>query len=334
MNIIGVAASILISFLTSFLFAYILYWFDRYEKEPILLLGAVFLWGAIVAAGGAFILNTVLGVGVYIITGSELATDFTTASIIAPIIEEILKGFAVLLVFFVFRKEFDSVLDGIVYAGVTALGFAATENAFYIFSYGFADSGWEGFTILAFIRLVMVGWQHPFYTAFFGIGLATARLNRSVFIKIFAPVVGLGLAMGAHALHNFLASIFSSLGGIVLTSLLDWTGWFLMLIFIIIAIVRERYVLINYLKEEIAFGTLTEKQYSTAINTIRVTFARLGALGKGSYRQTTQFYKTAAELALKKKHLDKLGEERGNTATVANLRAKVKSLSGIAHARS
>ena len=48
---------------------------------------------------------------------------------IAPIIEESLKGLAVLLVFLLFRKEFDSILDGIVYAAITALGFAATENS-------------------------------------------------------------------------------------------------------------------------------------------------------------------------------------------------------------
>ena len=30
------------------------------------------------------------------------------------------------MVFFLFRKEFDSILDGIMYAGITSLGFAAT----------------------------------------------------------------------------------------------------------------------------------------------------------------------------------------------------------------
>jgi RsiW-degrading membrane proteinase PrsW (M82 family) len=327
MTLLGVAASILISFLASFLFAYILFWFDRYEKEPFLLLGGVFLWGAIVAAGGAFILNTVLGVGVYFLTGSQLATEFTTASVIAPIIEELLKGFAVLLVFWVFRNEFDSVLDGIVYAGVTALGFAATENAFYIFSYGFAESGWEGFAFLAFIRLVLVGWQHPFYTAFFGIGLAVARLNRSVLVKLIGPIIGLGLAMASHALHNFLASLAGSLGGLAFTTLLDWFGWFLMLVFIIIAIAQERKVLVNYLRDEVQKGTLTQSQYETVISALRVSFTRLSAIPKGNYGKTTRFYKRAAQLALKKRHLHKLGEEKGNTQTVKALREKVTDLS-------
>ena len=93
--------------------------------------------------------------------------------------EETLKGLAVLVVFLVFRREFDSVLDGIIYAGVAALGFAATENAYYIYTYGYQESGWSGLLSLTFIRVILVGWQHPFYTAFFGIGLAVARLNRN-----------------------------------------------------------------------------------------------------------------------------------------------------------
>jgi len=120
-----------------------LYWFDLFEKEPVLLLGAVFIWGAVVAAGSAFLINSILGLSVYVITGSEAATNLTTSALIAPIIEEILKGFAVFLVFLIFTHEFDSILDGIVYAGVTALGFAATENAYYIYTYGFLEVGWR-----------------------------------------------------------------------------------------------------------------------------------------------------------------------------------------------
>ena len=132
----GLIVSGLIGFASSLLFAYILYWLDRYEKEPLLLLGGVFLWGAVVAAGSAFLINTILGVGIYVFTGS-FATDLATGSLVAPLVEETLKGLAVLGVFLVFRNEFDSVLDGIIYAGVAALGFAATENTYYIYTYGF-----------------------------------------------------------------------------------------------------------------------------------------------------------------------------------------------------
>ena len=94
-----------------FLLAAFVNWLDRYEKEPKLLLGAAFLWGVIVAGGGAYVLNTVFGIGIYVLTGSEGAAEFGTTSIIAPIIEEGLKGLAVLAVFYMFRSEFVRYLD-------------------------------------------------------------------------------------------------------------------------------------------------------------------------------------------------------------------------------
>jgi hypothetical protein len=63
------------------LFAYVVYWVDRYEKEPILLLGGIFLWGAIIAAGAAFVVNSFLGLGIYMFTGSQAFTELSTASV-------------------------------------------------------------------------------------------------------------------------------------------------------------------------------------------------------------------------------------------------------------
>jgi RsiW-degrading membrane proteinase PrsW (M82 family) len=91
--------SIFFGFVPMFLFAAIIYWFDRYEKEPKLLLGAAFFWGVVFAAGGAFLINTTFGIGIYLFTGSEAASEIGTASIIAPLVEEFLKGLAVALVF-------------------------------------------------------------------------------------------------------------------------------------------------------------------------------------------------------------------------------------------
>src|SRR5262245_28770546 len=113
--------SFFFGFVPMFLLAMFVNWLDLYEKEPKLLLGAAFSWGVVIAGGGAFIINTVFGIGIYVLTGSEIAADFGTTSIVAPIIEEGLKGLAVFVVFLLFRKEFDSVLDGIVYGAITAM---------------------------------------------------------------------------------------------------------------------------------------------------------------------------------------------------------------------
>lgn len=256
--------AIFFGFVPMFFFAGFVYWLDRYEKEPRLLLGGAFLWGAIVAAGAAYLLNTGIGMGVYRLTGSEAAADISTTSLVAPVVEEVCKGLAVLLIFLLARKEFDSILDGIIYAAVTALGFAATENAYYIYNMGFLQEGFPGLFQLAFIRIALVGWQHPFYTSFIGIGLAAARLNRSPALRMVLPLLGLGASIFTHAFHNIMAQILTGLAGLALTSLVDWAGWLILLAFAIFMIWRENQLLQVQLAEEMQLGIITSAQYQTA----------------------------------------------------------------------
>lgn len=327
----GVLVSILCGFIPMFAYAGFVYWLDRYEKEPKRLLIGVFLWGAVVASAGAFLINTFFGISVYSITGSERAADLTTSALSAPIVEETLKGFAVLLVFLLARQEFDSILDGIVYAAVTALGFAATENAYYIYTYGFAEKGWSGLSALAFVRIILVGWQHPFYTSFFGIGLAVARMNRGCLVKVAAPLAGLGLGVFTHAFHNTLASFLSG-PGMLFGFFIDWTGWLAMFIFILVLIKREKRWILEYLREEVSLGTLDNNQYLTAASTLRRFVAHFTALSSGNLRQTGRFYQLCAELAHKKRQYAILGDEKGNTAAITDLRAEITRLAPIAPA--
>jgi protease PrsW len=321
----GVIASIFFGFIPMFLFAGFVYWVDRYEKEPKLLLGAVFIWGAVVASAGAFLINTLFGISIYAITGSEAAADLSTSALIAPVVEESLKGLAVLLVFLLIRREFDSILDGIIYAAITALGFAATENAYYIYTYGYAQSGWSGLLGLVFVRVILVGWQHPFYTAFTGIGLAVARLNRNTWVKIAAPLTGLAFAMAAHAFHNTLASLLSG-AGVFIGFFFDWTGWFAMFIFVLVMVNREKKWMIEYLRDEVALGTLNQRQYRAAASFFDRLGAQMDAIQHGQLRRTGRFYQQLGELAHKKRQLARLGEETGNSAIIAKLRVEISSL--------
>jgi RsiW-degrading membrane proteinase PrsW (M82 family) len=319
-------AALFFGFVPMFLFAYILYWLDRYEKEPIPLLIGVFAWGMLVAAGGSYVLNTLFGITVFSVTGSEVASDIATGSISAPFVEEGLKGMAVLLVFWVFRREFDSILDGIVYAGIAALGFAATENVLYIWR-GYAEAGWGGLFQLVFIRVILVGWQHPFYTAFTGIGFAVARMNRSWLVKIAAPLAGFGLAMFFHSAHNTLAGI-PILGDLTcfVGSFLDWSGVFFMFLVILWATWMEQRNIINHLREEVQKGIISAAQYRTACSAWSQAFARLTSLFSGRFRATGRFYQVCGELAHKKQQLLKVGDEGGNSAIVQRYRAELAQL--------
>ena len=327
----GLLLALFFGFVPAFIYAGFVYWLDRFEKEPIKLLAGVFLWGALVAAGGAFIVNSLLELGVFYFTSSQSAADLTTGSLIAPVIEESLKGAAVLIIFWTAHNEFDSVLDGIVYASITALGFAATENMFYIYTYGYVENGLGGIFVLAFIRNILVGWQHPFYTAFIGIGLAKARLSRRWLSKLAYVVFGWAAAIGLHSLHNTLSYFLDGSGGLLITTAVDWTGWLAMLIFIIYMINREKQLLVRYLGEEVQFGTLFPQQFITAISPSKQLHARLSALVKRSYRNTSRFYQLCGEISHKKHQYLSLGDEDGNLAAIERLRTELHQLSPWAY---
>jgi protease PrsW len=320
-------SSLFLGFVPMLLFSSILYSIDRYEKEPGILVGAVFLWGAIVAAGGAFLINTVLGLGFFLFTSSEVATNLATGSLIAPLVEEFLKGFSVVIVFLVFRKEFDSILDGIIYAGIAALGFAATENTYYIFTYGYQQSGWEGILSIAFVRIMLVGWQHPFYTSFTGIGLAINRMSKSTAIKILAPITGFGLAIFTHSIHNSLAAILKGPAGLVIGTMIDWFGWFFMICFIFWMVLTEQKNLKKYLAEEVQTGTITNIQFQTAVSAWQVSLKKISAFFNGKYRMNSRFYQLCGELAHKRNQFDKLGDEGGNLKIIAEIRQELTQLS-------
>jgi RsiW-degrading membrane proteinase PrsW (M82 family) len=322
--------AIFFGFVPMFLLAGFVNWLDRYEKEPKILLGAAFIWGVVIAGGGAYILNTMFGIGVYMVTGSEGAADFSTTSIAAPIIEEALKGLAVLVVFLLFRSEFDSVLDGIVYAAITAMGFAAIENVLYI-SRGFESGGWEGFWTLVTIRVFLVGWMHPFFTSFTGIGLAVSRTSRNTLVKILAVPAGYICAVMAHSFHNTFSTVIGGQGGFFIGLFADYIGYALMLVFIIWMIARERNILKKQLVEEVNNGLVTPKQYNTAISFFQ-TGVHFSALTSGTFRATSRFYQVLGELAHKKEQLSKIGEERGNTQIIQKLRAELTQLAPLAKA--
>src|SRR5215216_7274608 len=283
----AILGALFFGFVPMFMFAAFVNWLDRYEKEPKLLLGAAFAWGVIIAGGGAYILNTAFGIGIYTLTGSEGVAEFGTTSIVAPIIEEGLKGLAVLAVFLMFRKEFDSILDGVVYAAITAMGFAAIENVLYIYRNGYQESGWEGFWVLVVIRVVLVGWMHPFFTAFTGIGLAIARMTPNVLVKLIAVPTGYAIAVTAHAFHNTFSGLIGGFEGLLAGTFVDYLGYAVMLIFIIWMIVYERNLLKKNLHEELVSGMISPRQYATATSFFQAN-AHFSALTSGTFRSTSR----------------------------------------------
>src|SRR4029079_11037321 len=176
-------------------------WIDRYESEPFWMLATAFFWGALVAVFFAFLLNTVSGVAVTVLTNSMRAGRTFGAVISAPIVEESSKAL-ILLIFFLWKKdEFDGVIDGIVYAAMAGLGFAMTENIQY---YGRAmmEGGSGTLTLVFILRGALAPFSHPMFTSFTGICSGVSRQSRSTAVKLIAPPLGLLAAISMHSIWN------------------------------------------------------------------------------------------------------------------------------------
>jgi protease PrsW len=315
--------AVLLSFIPAFIYASILYWLDRFEKEPRRILFGAFIWGAVVATGGALIWSSVFEYSILALTGSETIAAFSGTALVAPLVEEILKSLAVLLIFLAARHEFDSLLDGIVYAGITALGFAATENVLYLYFQGYAESGMGGLILLFVLRVLMGAWGHAVYTAFFGMGLAIARQSRNRLVQIGAPLIGLLIAIGLHALHNTMATVAVEVAGgagLLATFLVDWVSWAMVLAIVIWAIRREHRWITTHLRDEVNQGTISADQYTRACS----TWGRVRAGVQGKDRR--RFYQACAELAQKKHQLSIHGDEGGNQARIEGLRSELRRL--------
>ncbi len=317
-------AAIPMAFIPAFFFSWFLYWLDRYEKEPRWLLLMTFFWGGFIAIIGTLIVASIFEIGFSFVLNDAILEDIAGGSITAPLVEEFMKGLAVLAVFLLFRKEFDSVLDGIIYGGIAGLGFAATENVFY-FMGQYSEAGWSGMFANFALRVGVFAWGHPFYTAFTGLGFALARTNKNILVRLAAPIIGYFLAVAAHAFHNTVLLFVSGLGSLVFVVLVEWASWIFFLGFIIWMIRHEQGLLKKHLQEEVNNGLINESHYKTAVSFFQFG-ARMSALSGGAYRATSHFYQYLGELAHKKEQYAKFGDERGNAAIIEKLRANIASL--------
>jgi RsiW-degrading membrane proteinase PrsW (M82 family) len=323
--LIGIFLSAFLGIIPMALYAVLITWFDRYEREPLWLMIAVFVWGAIVAAGSAFILNTLFGISVFALTNSEAAANVGAAVISAPLVEETVKGAAVLAVYLYFRKEFDSLLDGIIYGSLVGFGFAATENVNYIFS-GFAEAGVGGAVAVTFIRAIGIAFLHASLTSCTGLGLALMRLNRAGW-RYLAPPVGYGAAVVFHAIHNTFASLGEPL--LCLFGLfVDWVGFLALFAFILYLVWREGHIMRDQLREEVASGRINTQQYATACSITGQFAARWGGLLGGDWGRAGKFYDLLGELAFKKYQLARrgMGKEPDAPAHIEQLRGQIMAM--------
>ena len=303
----------------------LIYRVDRYEKEPIWLLSAVFLWGAIPAIFFTIIFNGIIDLSVELFIGEGI-NSMTSAVVVAPLVEETVKGLALLGVFFMRRRDIDSPLDGIIYGAMVGMGFAMVENYFY-FSSEFASGGFEAFGINVFYRAIVFGLNHALFSSMFGLGIALARLTKREFIKILAPVFGWAVAVTLHGVHNATVGLGDAL--CFIAPLADWGGVLLTIVIITWSLRQEQDWLNDYLKEEVVLGTLTMAQYELATD-LRYRREKLwDALAHvrlSDYFRLRRFLTLLSKLAYQKHHAD-IHPEDEHVKIIRDLRDEIEELS-------
>ena len=278
-------------------------WLDRFESEPTRYLVGAFLWGALVAAAVAAVTNTSA------IAVLEAATDperalATTAVLVAPFVEEALKGVVVLLVWWFLRHEFDGITDGMVYAGVCAAGFAFTENMQYL-AVAWSQGGGEALGATFVARCLMSPFAHPMFTVLTGIGVGVAATSRTWLPRLVAPVVGFALAVLAHALWN-LAAVSGGQGLLVVYLLVEVPIFLAFLGFVGWTRRREGHLIGQFLQPYSDAGWLSPAEVAMLASMPRRREARAWAranTGRAGLAAMRAFQDTASELALLRRRM-------------------------------
>jgi RsiW-degrading membrane proteinase PrsW (M82 family) len=323
--LLGFILSILIGLATTVLYVALVWWLDRYEKEPLSLAIVAFIWGAIPAIVVSIVVELLLDVPLSPL-GESLAYQVVSSSLIAPTIEEVAKALALLGLFFFWRHEFDNVLDGIIYGALIGFGFAMTEDVFYSIA-SLGEGGWGNWGVVVFMRTILFGFNHSFFTALTGIGFGYARLSRDKWKRRLAPLVGLGAAITFHAVHNLGASLAEVNCLAILFSLAtDWGGVLVVVIIALTAARQEQRCIVAELQDEIPAGILSAGEYQMVASYSQRLSTRWRALragGRTAWRQWGHLFHLLTELAFKKQQWRTLGDERGNAATIARLRRDI-----------
>ncbi|WP_346428799.1 PrsW family intramembrane metalloprotease [Streptomyces sp. Z26] len=192
-------------------------WVDGVEPAPWRNLAFAFAWGACAATLVALLANSLTTAWLATsMNGDGSRADTVGSTVVAPVVEEVAKAGAILLLYLFRRRDFTGVVSGLVVAGVTATGFAFTENVLYLGSAYGQDTAFGGPSALAesatattfFVRVVLSPFAHPLFTALTGLafGVAAGLPPQRRTARVLLPLGGLLAATVLHSVWNGAAS--------------------------------------------------------------------------------------------------------------------------------
>ncbi len=202
-----------ISFLAGLIPALFWVWFwlreDSRKPEPYFLIAISFIAGMAVVPMALPLQK----IAIDLYSGTQMM-------VVWVIVEELMK-YAVALALVFWNREVDEPIDMVIYMVVVALGFAALENALFIFNPLIAGD-LTGSAVTGSFRFLGATLLHVLASGTVGVFLALAYY-RSKIVQVLAGTLGLFIAIVLHALFNFF--IMDASGGTILTVFLFvWMG--------------------------------------------------------------------------------------------------------------
>jgi len=288
-----------------FAFLFFIWWMDRYDREPLWLLGVAYLWGAFGSIAASVVLTIVSAAAVgsilHLLNSPTWVLEAALPSIIAPLAEEPSKAAILLLI--IWHADFDNMTDGFVYGAATGLGFGMTENFLYFLG-AIDDLGvWFGTVV---VRTCYSAIMHATATAIVGAALGWARF-RGATALVLSGSVGLAAAVVIHGVWNGLLTFDEILGGtghlIGLDFVLLFVEVLLTLAVFQICLLHESAAIRHELTDEARRGLLPAKHPRIIASWMR----RNGKLWLEKGIDRDKYIVLATTLAMRKRQLAQLG---------------------------
>ena len=167
-----------------------IYYKDKHDKEPKKLLFISFLLGAVVSV----IITTIAYAGFeYLLPIKDefsIVQQFIQAFFVVALTEEFSK-FIIVRYYAQPKEAFDEPFDGIMYAVMVSMGFAATENVLYVLEGGYVTGILRAFTAVP---------AHATFGILMGYFMGKAKFSKQ---KKILNLCGLILAIIFHGCYDF-----------------------------------------------------------------------------------------------------------------------------------
>ncbi|MBU0506056.1 PrsW family intramembrane metalloprotease [bacterium] len=248
------------------------WWFDRFERESFFIVVFAFMWGAFGAGLLSYFWNTFFHILLDVYQqNSAIANDMLITVMVAPFVEELTKGFIILILFKL--KKIDNITDGILLGVLIGLGFAASENVHYAIEVVYPSSGALAMWYNLWFREIHTTLLHASATAVWGAMIGYGRfLHR--FERYFVFFIGFILACVTHATWNFLATYVQSIKAdfniieFIMRAELALIFLMLMVLFVV-SLVRQSNIIIKELTEETHKNIIPEEHVGFFASLVR-----------------------------------------------------------------